>query len=78
MDDTGLVWYSNYVGGDSGLGFILHLKIYKGFILNISLAPLYLNNDHVYANISVTLFMSLFTLKKQNPPDQTKPLSAAW
>ena len=77
-NDTGFAWYSKYGGEISDLKFIFHLKYDKGCILNLSLTPLDLNTELVYANGSITHFMYLYPLKEKKPPEQEKPLSIAY
>ena len=76
-NDTGFAWYSKYGGEISDLKFIFHLKYDKGCILNLSLTPLDLNTELVYADGSVTNCINLYPLKEKKTTRQEKPISIA-
>ena len=72
MDDTGFAWYSKFRGGNSVLKFTFRLKYDKGFVFNSYLTPLEMNADRVYADLSTTPFMTLYTMKEKKPSREIK------
>ena len=76
MNNIEFAWYSKFVEGNADLKVIFHIKDEQGLIFNPYLTPLDINNELVYTDGYVTLFMPLYLLKEK-PPRASKN-STVW